>query len=199
MLSDEGYIKFNFKLTAQEISHDELFRKIIEARQILYQKKLLGAYQDGIGYGNLSLRLPGSNQFIISSSGSGNLEIVDKRHFVLIKDFNIDQNFVNAEGLNNPSSESLTHAACYLANSAISVVIHTHSAQIWNSKKNIWPTTGQSVPYGTPQMAYEVSRVIKNDQSLVEGRLVMAGHTDGVIFYADNLKNCLELALGSYV
>ena len=54
---DEGYIKFNSDWEKQAAFEDERLDELLRYRQLLYGLELIGAYPDGIGYGNISLRL----------------------------------------------------------------------------------------------------------------------------------------------
>jgi L-ribulose-5-phosphate 4-epimerase len=53
---DEGYIKFNAQWKKGEALPSPFLQPLLQARQQLYDLKLIGAYENGIGYGNISRR-----------------------------------------------------------------------------------------------------------------------------------------------
>ena len=80
---DEGYIKFNCKwIKDRQISIDKL-SEINKLRDRLYRLGLIGAYDNGIGFGNISIR-SGKNDFIITGSATGNFHELNENHYVLV-------------------------------------------------------------------------------------------------------------------
>jgi hypothetical protein len=66
---DEGYIKFESKWRRTEPLDFPDIDDLIKWRRPLYAAGLIGHYEDlGIGYGNISLRMPGAAGFLISGS-----------------------------------------------------------------------------------------------------------------------------------
>ncbi len=190
--SDEGYIKFNFdwiKTPLPDLNLNNLFAW----RKRLYDAKLIGSFPDGIGYGNLSIRYK-KNQFIISGSATGNFPIVDSSHFTLVEEFDINRNWLKCKGLIAASSESLSHAAIYLANPSISAIIHTHNKQFWNKFLDKFPSTFPEAKFGTPELAINLQKIVKNERQN-EGIIIMSGHQDGLIFYGSFLNRAGTLAL----
>ena len=49
------------------------------------------------------------------------------------------------------------------------------------------PTTSSDVTYGTPEMAYEVMRLLKMKDRPSKQLLIMGGHEDGVLSYGNSL------------
>src|SRR5215475_15765271 len=70
--------------------------------------------------------------------------------------YDFEKNWIRYEGGTVPSSESLTHAAIYESDPLISAVIHCHDSGLWATLLDHAPTTSKHVPYGTPEMAYEI-------------------------------------------
>ena len=122
----EGYIKFNCHWTvAGPVSHDQT-RKINIWRDKLYALGLIGVYDDGIGFGNISMRYQG-NTFIIIGSATGGLKQLNENHFTLVTRYDLEQNSLECKGPIIASSESLTHAAIYESAPEIHAVIHVHN------------------------------------------------------------------------
>ena len=74
----------------------------------------------------------------------------------------------------------------------INAVIHIHNSELWSKFMNKIPTTKKSVPYGTPEMAYEIGRLFKEDSLKEEKVLVMAGHEDGIISFGNDLEDAFK-------
>ena len=77
MSLEEGVIKFNcqWEKTAPFSDSDGILNELIRFRQFLFDKKLIGCYPNGIGYGNISMRKK-EKSFYISGSGSGGVEVL---------------------------------------------------------------------------------------------------------------------------
>ena len=185
---DEGVIKFNCNWKEALPLPQLALQDLIYFRQKLYHSGLIGVYPDGIGFGNLSCRNEIQKHFIISGSQTGHLAEVTSNHFALITEYSIEENSLTCEGPIKASSESLTHAMIYETFSKATAVIHVHSPQLWKKLKHTIPTSGETIPYGTPPMANEIKR-LANECRLEEHQiLVMAGHEDGVITFGKNLR-----------
>lgn len=190
---DEGYIKFNYEWIPASIPEFDL-NELIYWRQKLYQAKLIGSYPEGIGFGNISTRYQ-SNQFIISASATGNKPIIDASHFTLVDEFNLDKNWLSCIGNLPASSESLSHAAIYSASPQIKAIVHIHNLELWKKHLNHLPTSNPKAQYGTPEMAYSLQNLIK-EENMEAGIIVMGGHEEGILIYATDLTQAGEKALG---
>jgi len=183
---DEGYIKFNCYWEKANVFQNKDIAALNDWRTQLYKLGLVGAYANGIGFGNVSQRLEG-NQFIISGTATGNLETLDASHYALVTDFDIDKNKVFCKGLTKASSESMSHAVIYQALSNVKAVFHIHHKKMWQHYLHKVPTTRDSAAYGTPEMAYEILRLLK-ESSLLETRFfTMAGHEEGILAFGETL------------
>jgi ribulose-5-phosphate 4-epimerase/fuculose-1-phosphate aldolase len=185
----EGVVKYTVKHETARLVFPPEMPDLMEWRQRLRALELIGADRDGLGYGNLSIRLYGSPSFLITGSQSSGLVEVDQRHFARVTVVDLDRNFLRSSGERPPSSEALTHAALYQVNGAIRAVVHVHSAPIWSAHRDRLPTTGHGVPYGTPEMGYEMIRLHKRGALGRLGVIVMGGHQDGVIAFGPSLAD----------
>jgi len=187
-MPEEGYIKFNcFRVEEDfEFAYD-LFFKLEEWRDRLYKLKLIGAYENGIGFGNISIRYPNTNQFIISGSATGNIVRLEKNHYALVTEYNFENNSLTCSGRINASSESLSHAAIYSMAPMVNGVIHIHDMALWSKLKFKLPTTAESITYGTPEMAKGIQSVITEHGLWEEGIIIMAGHEEGIISFGEDL------------
>jgi hypothetical protein len=183
----EGVVKYTVKHESASIDCPAEMGELLSWRRQLRTLGLIGADAQGIGYGNLSIRLHASPSFLITSSQSSGLGEVDQRHFAKVTVVDLDKNFLASRGERPPSSEALTHAALYQVNTAIRAVVHVHSAAIWSAWRNRLPTSRDEVLYGTPEMGYEMIRLHKRRALGRQGVIVMGGHQDGVIAFAPSL------------
>ncbi|MBU8893574.1 MAG: class II aldolase/adducin family protein [Bacteroidales bacterium] len=188
---DEGYIKFNLNWDKKAFNFsDQDFSQINSTRKNLFETGLIGAYPDGIGFGNLSIRTE-KNEFIISGSATGNFENLTKEHYSLVKDYDIHKNSVRCEGFSKASSESLSHAIIYESNPKVNAVIHVHHNDMWKKYLNHLPTTNKKAEFGTPEIALEIKKLANQSSGII----IMGGHREGIISYGKFLNEAEEIIL----
>ncbi len=74
MIHDEGQIKYRCQWTKLPVVISaQLFNEINPWRNYFHELGLIGAYSNGIGFGNLSVRVNYSREFWISSAATGHL------------------------------------------------------------------------------------------------------------------------------
>ena len=194
---DEGYIKFNCEwIKDKPLSIDKLV-EINNWRDRLYAVKLIGAYNNRIGFGNISTRLK-ENTFIITGSATGNFHTLKKSHYVLVDKYDIAKNSLTCRGPIKASSESLSHAVIYECSSNTNAVIHIHNIHMW--KKFIYklPTTNKDISYGTPEMAKEIKQLFTKSNIHLEKIIVMGGHKEGIISFGKNLEEAGNIILSKF-
>ncbi|HAG15890.1 MAG TPA: rRNA adenine methyltransferase [Bacteroidales bacterium] len=188
--SEEGYIKFRYGWIPARLPEMDL-SELISYRQKLYDLNLIGAYAEGIGFGNISQRYR-NNQFIISASGSGNDAQLDASHFCLVDDFDLAKNWLSCIGNLPASSESLSHAAIYSTNSQINVVVHIHHPEIWSKQIDVFPTSDKTAEFGTVEMAESLKQTLQKMETS-HGIIIMGGHPDGILLFAENYISLNEI------
>ncbi|NJK50942.1 class II aldolase/adducin family protein [Candidatus Gracilibacteria bacterium] len=196
---DEGYVKYQCNwLDAPPFSF-EAIQELNRWRDKLYHLGLIGQYNNGIGFGNLSIRCQEDRTcFIISGTKTGGLPALNERHYTKVIDYNWEENYVTCLGPIQASSEALTHAAIYEANPRIDVVIHVHHLDLWRNLMDKVPTTAKNIAYGTPEMAREIIRLCREDNLGETQILVMSGHEEGIITFGRNLDEAGNLLLKYY-
>jgi ribulose-5-phosphate 4-epimerase/fuculose-1-phosphate aldolase len=191
---DEGYIKFYCNwIKAEPLSINQLLQ-INSWRDTLYNLGYIGAYKNGIGFGNISIRCNNRN-FIITGSTTGGFKTLDENHYVLVDDYNLLQNSVTCTGPIKASSESLSHAVIYECSPETNAVIHIHNLGMWKRLIHKVPTTREEIPYGTPEMANEIKRLFEITNVSTEKIIVMAGHQEGIIVFGKTLDEAGEILL----
>lgn len=192
-------VKFNcyWNQTGPVIS-DEQYEIINYWREVLYNMDLIGAYEDGIGYGNISMRIKGKNNFIITGSTTGEIPELERDHYVKVTAFNIDENAVKCVGPLKASSESLSHAAIYMADQGVNAVVHVHCAKLWNEYIHVLPTTDPSSDYGTVGLAKDIRQLFTEPLVIEKRIIIMAGDRNGVLTFGNDIDEAVEV-LFSYL
>lgn len=189
---DEGVIKYSSERVAGPVPVSAALSQLNAARTTLFELGLIGAYPNGIGYGNLSLRQAGT-QFVISASATGADHSLRMDQYCLVEAFSIERNWVRSRGAWPASSESMTHGAIYLANPAVQCVIHVHSRALFDALlAQSAVHTGADIAYGTPAMAQAVMRLVQA-QPLLPVLFAMAGHDEGVVAYGADVASVTAL------
>ncbi len=184
---DEGYIKFNCIWEKDELVPSIDLSGINTWRNRLYEIGLVGAYKNGIGYGNISFRLDNQN-FLVTGSATGNLPKLNENHFTVVTDYNFEQNELVCKGPIKASSESLSHAVIYECLPSINTVIHVHHLKLWKALLHVFPTTNPSIAYGTPEMAMEIKQLLKESDTEKQKTIIMGGHEEGIFVFGESLN-----------
>jgi L-ribulose-5-phosphate 4-epimerase len=153
-------VKFTCQRARADMPSFSALAELNACRRKLLELGVIGVDPKGIGFGNLSLRDGETNTFYITGSATSRLATLSLGDCVRVMESDFKRNWVRYEGTAIPSSESLTHAAIYMSDPPTSAVIHCHDSALWATLLDCASTTSKSIPYGTPQMAYEVNPAI---------------------------------------
>jgi ribulose-5-phosphate 4-epimerase/fuculose-1-phosphate aldolase len=164
-------------------------------RRKLVDQHLLGVYSNGVGFGNMSVRDGQTASFYITGSATGGLRELAAADCVRVVSYDFARNWLSYQGTAIPSSESLTHAAIYQADSSVSAVIHCHDSVLWRALLDRAPTTSKTVAYGTPEMAYEIIRLFETTDVRTKKIFIMAGHEDGIVAFGKNLEEAIDVLM----
>ncbi len=195
----KGIVKFNcyWKQSGPVIT-DEPFSIMNSWREVLFNMDLIGAYENGVGFGNISLRHSQSNKFFITGSATGEIPVLEPEHYVYVESCNFDENAVMCSGSLKASSESLTHAAIYKADPGTNAVIHVHNLEQWEHLKNVVPTTKEEFEYGSAGLANDVFRLFKETDVIEKRIIVMAGDNAGFITFGNDMDEAINVLM-SYI
>ena len=184
---DEGVVKYRCDWEEADPVAAGNIGDLMTWRERLHSWGLIGVYENGIGFGNVSVRLGNSCQFVISGTQTAHLSALGPESYCIVTEFNLEQNFLGCRGPVQASSESLTHAALYLHREDVGGIIHVHNPKLWQQLLFKIPTTRKEIPYGTPQMALEMFRLFEEENLAERKILAMAGHEDGIICFGSTL------------
>lgn len=194
----EGYIKYKMQFDEVALDAGIVSNEIILFRNTLAHQQLIGVYPDGVGFGNISEISPTGNSFIISGTQTGSIKTATAKDFCVVTEYDISKNFLRCRGLIKASSEALTHAAFYSADNNIRAVIHVHHFQLWEKLLQTVPTTNKDVPYGTTEMAGEVTKLLHTQDAMEKKIIVTAGHPEGIFTFGEYLQQAYDVLM-SYV
>ncbi|PID29691.1 MAG: hypothetical protein CR982_02105 [Candidatus Cloacimonadota bacterium] len=174
---DEGVIKFKFSRKNIELDDSTIIRDLIDLRDFAHDKGFVGVYNNGIGFGNVSLRKK-DLKFYITGSQTGHIKHLTKNDIVEVKSVDIDRREVLFLGLINGSSESISHFNIY-ERSKCSSIAHIHHKRLWNYmlKNNFTKVLGE---YGSSELANNLSKLSEGKEC---GIFVMSDHEDGIIIF----------------
>ena len=184
---NEGYIKFQPTWKKKPPTPVNL-QNLRYWRDQMYAHQLIGAYPNGIGFGNISQRIRGTNQFFISGSATGNWVHLTNEHFAKVEAFDLTKNTLTCSGPIIASSESMSHAVIYQECSEVQAVIHIHHLELWQKLLHRVPTTDQSAAYGTPEMAFSIIDLLKKTELPTLKIFVMEGHEEGIFAFGKTLE-----------
>ncbi len=187
----DGYVKYNCVWTqSQPLSHEQI-SELNHWRQKLYDIHLIGAYPNKVGFGNVSIRISGTDQFIVSGTETGNVQRLTEMHYSIVTAVDIDANTLQCTGPCRASSEAMTHAAAYAADPNVLAVIHCHSPTMWQKLIDKIPTTGRRAKYGTPQIAHAVAKIVKKEKKRPL-MMVLGGHETGMFCVGKDIESVGE-------
>lgn len=192
---DEGYIKFRADWQKGAAFAADQLADLNHWRDRLYALGLLGAYPNGIGFGNISQRWNEAGQFIISGSTTGNFARLGPEHYTLVTAVELEYNLLHCRGPIIASSESMSHAAVYLECPWVNAVFHVHHRGMWERLLHQIPTTATGVTYGTPEMAYSIMQLLRETDLSRQRIFVMEGHPEGIFSFGATLDDAGEVLL----
>ena len=195
-MADEGYVKYSARHTEAPPVAATHWAELNEARTRLHRLGLVGVTPQGIGFGNVSVRVRGEG-FLISGTATGAAPVLSPSAYCLVTSFDIAANSISSSGPVRASSESMTHGAVYRAAPPVHCVIHIHSRTIFDGMfRDHYPSTPADAEYGTPEMARAVGACVNAGGAPKDaGVIVLAGHDEGVIAYGPSVEKALALVL----
>lgn len=197
----EGYVKFNFDIKENEPVEKSKITELNSFRLKCYDLNFIGMYKEGelkgVGFGNISVN--DGNDFIISGTKTGELDVLTNRNYTRITGYDLSKNHVECRGAVAPSSEAMTHAAVYDSDSSIKAVIHIHNKELWDYllKQNV-PNTSKDAACGTTEMRNEVKRLFKETDASQIKIIVMEGHEEGVLAFGKDLEEAYSVLIKYY-
>ena len=187
------YIKFSCECAAAEITSFQGLAELNECRRRLLRARLIGVDTNGIGFGNLSIRDAAS--FYVTGSATGGIPELSLANCARVLAYDFKRNWLRYEGAAIPSSESLTHAAVYESDAKAGAVIHCHDSKLWEVLLNQAPSSSESIEYGTPEMAHEVTRLFRFTDVQSRKIFAMAGHEGGIVAFGKDLEEALAVLM----
>ena len=197
---NDGVIKYNVKFKkSKPLVGKKSYKTLEKVRSRLLALKLIGINDEGIGYGNISVR--DNDIFHISGTQTGHLKSLKKSEYSTVVRYSFDDFTLSAKGGSKPSSEAFSHAMIYDLSPKIKAAIHVHSFPLWEYMiKEEYKST--SAEYGTKRMTKEIKELFTCKDVLKNPIFVMKGHKEGVMVFGKNLEEAekrLYEAIGEYL
>jgi len=193
----DGVIKYRSQRVAGTFALPPEWEQLNTARTQLFDLGLIGVTDQGVGYGNLSVRTQG-DQFVITASATGAARQLSAQQYCLVESFSVAHNTVVCRGALDASSESMTHGAIYQVNPLVRCVVHGHSRVLFDALlQGQALRTAVEVPYGTPAMAQAVTHLVL-EQAALPVLFVMAGHDEGVVAYGADVASTTRLMVETF-
>lgn len=194
-MMQEGFLKFTIHLVEADIPTGPELERLNEARTELHDLKLVGAYPNGVGYGNVSIRVGQTEKFVISGTSTGAKRTLALAEYCLIDAFDLARNEVFCTGRIRASAETMSHGVIYRTLPSVMCVLHAHDRKLFDFMlANGWPRTPEIAEFGTPEIANEIAKLVL-DAPLPQGCFATAGHDEGVIAYGPDLATAMKLLL----
>lgn len=188
MSQEEGVVKYSLKFKKTKPVSLTCKEKIETVREDLYALNLIGAYEDGIGFGNISLKEDNSDKFVITGTQTGHLACLHVEDYSLVEKVDFDTFTTYASGMSEPSSEAITHACIYALNKKIKAIIHVHNEKLWRYMLDNDYVSTSDVEYGSLEMVKDIQKIYKSHDVLKDNAFVMKGHFEGVFVFAENIN-----------
>jgi len=195
----EGVIKYRLDYRQTPPQDFPEYAELNAWRTILFLLGLIG--QDstrygGLAFGNISFRPDHSRQFVITGSQTGGLIRLTNEHYSTILSADPSRNHIVAEGPIKPSSEALTHAAVYAADSEVKSVVHVHSPVIWRHYQALaLPAIAPGIHYGTQAMAEAVLGLFNRNLPQEKPVFAMLGHEDGIVSFGASIAEASQMLI----
>lgn len=187
---EEGYVKYSCLHNTAPAPDCAGLAELDALRTELFDAGLIGQRADGVGFGNLSLRI--GMEFVISATATGGVRELGAEGYSLVEDWSVAENRLICRGPLPASSEALTHAAVYEASADARCVVHVHSRALFDGLVAAGAlSTPVEAAYGTPEMAKAVADTAREHSG--EGILVMLGHDEGVLVYGPSIPAVASL------
>jgi len=194
---EKGYVQFRCRWERAAAWTGTEVESLVAWRDRLHRLGLVGVYPDGVGFGNLSLRLLGGS-FLVSGTGTGHLPSLGPEHFTEVVACDAAENFVHCRGPVQASSESLSHDAVYRSDPGVGAVVHVHHAALWERLRGRVPTTDPTAEAGTPEMARAIRALFRETDVRRTGLFVMGGHPEGLMAFGTTLDEAGERIVAAH-
>jgi ribulose-5-phosphate 4-epimerase/fuculose-1-phosphate aldolase len=188
MSQKEGVVKYSLEFRKTKPISSTCKDKIEAIREDLYALNLIGAYADGIGFGNISLKEKNSQSFVITGTQTGHLESLHVEDYSLVEKVNFRTFTTYASGACKPSSEALSHACIYGLDESIGAVIHIHNEKLWRHMLDGDFVCTSDVEYGSLEMVKDIRDIYAKIDILKHNSFVMKGHFEGIFVFGKTLQ-----------
>lgn len=185
-------VKFKIEMVGRNIPKDPRIKELKHWCRVFHRYNLTPPHKSG-SCGNLSFRLENDKDpFIITGSRIGLKDALPDNCFVKVSSVDLKKGIVCADGIREPSSESMLHSAIYRRRKDVNAIFHGHSQEILSCANKLKiPETKQEDPYGSIELVQSVLKVLGS-----KSFLVIKKH--GFISLGRTMEEAGEIALQIY-
>lgn len=189
-----GTIKFKCNLKLSPELEEKLYIDIEKWRAIFFKMSLIGEYSTKkISFGNISKRLSGSNEFIITGAQTGQFPNLTGAQYTKVVKCDLKKLSLDAIGPTAPSAESVTHYSIYEKCTQVNAIFHVHHTELWSFlNKNQCDSIAKDVKHGTQEMGLACGDCIGTKS---KGIMVLEGHQDGIISFGETIEDAGKIIL----
>ena len=162
-------------------------KKIEKVRARLYSLGLIGSNNNGVSFGNISLRYKTKNSFLITAAHTGEFPHLSPSYYSLVKKVNFKKFTSYAIGPSKPSIEAITHASIYNIDSKINAVIHVHNEKLWRYMLENDYLSTEDITYETPKILENIKNIYKNIDPFLNNSFVIKEDFKGIITFGKTL------------
>jgi hypothetical protein len=183
--SNECSIDF---VKTEEVAIKECLR-VEKTRERLYSLGLIGAYDSGISFGNVSIRYKKKNSYVTTATQTGEFPKLNAKYFSLIKKIDIDKLNITAIGSSKPNLESIIDGVLYRLDENINAVIHIKNEKIVNF---LLDTSCLNMGYCSckaNEIIEDILKVYKSIDPMLNNVFIIKGEFDGAVVFGKSLKH----------
>ena len=192
MSQEEGVVKYSLEYKKTKPIDSTCKDKIENIRDDLYALNFIGAYEDGIGFGNISLKENSSDRFYITGTQTGHKTHLHVEDYSLVEKVDFKSFTTYASGASKPSSEAITHACIYELDKEVKAIIHVHDEKLWRYMLENDYVSTSDVKYGSLDMVEDIKEIYQDLDVLKNSAFVMKGHFEGVFVFGKTLELAKE-------
>lgn len=180
---DEGYIKFLVDWQYVLFFLEVKFVVFNIFWQEFYSRGLIGVYENGIGFGNISCRVESGGLFYILGFKMGYFVRLDICYYVLVIEVGVVENCLSCIGLIIVFFEFMSYVIIYEECFDVNGVIYVYDFYLWQSLMYKVLIIDVFVFYGFLEMVESIWWLLREIDLKVCKIFVMEGYEEGIFIF----------------
>lgn len=154
---------------------------------------LIGVYENGIGFGNISCRVENGGLFYILGLKMGNFVELDSCYYVLVIDVGVFENCFSCIGLIIVFFEFMSYVVIYEECFDVNGVIYVYDFYFWKSLMYKVFIIEAFVFYGFLEMVESICRLLVEADLKVCKIFVMEGYEEGIFIFGKDFVEVMAV------